>query len=915
MRASVARMLRRVESIVPRRAQGYGGKARNLAVLARAGFPVPAAWALPGSACEEFLRSVLPEQDRPAALLAAPPGLVAAARLEEIAQRVREASVPDAIATGLIDAFDSLRREGAEGVAVRSSSTREDQEAASAAGLHLTILNVRDHAALLSAAKQCWASLFAPRVLTYLRTLGGDVDASIGLLVQAVVPADVSGVLFTVNPLTGDAGEMVINASWGLGPAIADGRVSPDTWRIDKATRAPRDRVAGEKAIRTAFAPRGGVCDEEVPEELRGPFCLDEATVDELVTLGERIEAHFDDPRDVEWAVAGGQIFVLQARPVTTVVRHVTTKRGKKRMSRSERAHLVWSNANVGEALPGVATPLTWSVLSAFSELGFRRAFGSIGCSVPKDAELFGSFRGRIYLNLSEFVSIASQVPGLKPRTLFEFGGGGEVETLEAQIDDRSSWGFLARLPLTVTRFARENFRLAERVEVFEQQYAEERRRFHSLDLRVLAPAGLDHTLRDVERLLDDAGAVMLTCYGNLLASATALRAVLRLVAPGNVERLERELMTGLADVDSAAPGLSLWHIAEMLRTDAPARDVILAGDPHALRIEKLPDGPTRRALERFVEAYGHRGPREAEIAEPRWSEDPSLLFTALQIHSRREGAVERPIDVERRQRALRDAAQADLERRLPAPLRAAVRHLLALVQRFTRVRERLRGYVTEVLGMFRRVALDASERIERREPDAGRDAAFFLTLDELHGVLRGDIPRVAALVRQRRRQYERDRSLPDPPDTFVGYPPPAPERLAAADAATGVLTGLGASSGVVEGVARVLASAADASDLAYGEILIAPYADVGWSPLFLVASAVVTDLGGPLSHAAIVLREYGVPAVVNVKVGTRVVRTGDRVRVDGDAGTVEIVARAGAALERSAPAFEERAGESGSGR
>jgi pyruvate,water dikinase len=565
----------------------------------------------------------------------------------------------------------------------------------------------------------------------------------------------------------------------------------------------------------------------------------------------------------------------------------VTPARAKKPRADLDRARIVWSNVNVGEALPGVATPLTWSVLSNFSDLGFRRAFGAVGCKVPRDAELVGNFRGRIYLNLTEFVSIASQVPGLKPRTLMALGGGGEVERLEAQLASQSSAGFFLRLPVTVTRFVRENYRLTARVEEFERFIEEERERYRAMDLRILAPSALSKTLRDLEQLLDYAGAVMLNCYGNLLMSVVALRVVLDVVARRQSERIERALLTGLADVESAAPGLALWHIAEMARADEPARALILAREPASLRVETLPDGPTRRALENYLAAYGFRGAREAEIATPRWREDPSLLFATLRAQLARGDTRERPVDVERRQRAIRDAAQAELDRLLPAPARAAVRHLLSLVQRFARLRERLRAHVTEVLGMFREVALDASRRVRAQEPQADDDAAFFLTLEELHAVLAGDVRSVAPLVRQRRQQYERDRALPDPPDTFVGYPPavqaPLPD--------TNALHGLAASSGRVEGRARVLSSPNDAKDLEAGEILVAPYADVGWSPLFTVAAAVVTDLGGPLSHASVVAREYGVPSVVNVKIGTRVIKNGDLLRVDGDAGTVEILA------------------------
>ncbi len=879
------RLLRRVETLVPRRALGYGGKARNLAALARGGFPVPAAYAMPASAAEEFLRGVLDPDDMPSALLAK--RVTDRERLDAIADRVRAAQLTPELRRGLEDAFTALQREGAIAVAVRSSSVREDQEGASAAGLHETVLNVRTLDGLEDALKCCWASVFTPRVMTYLDRVGGAPDAAVGVVIQAMVPADVAGVLFTVNPLTGDAGEIVINAAYGLGSTVVDGRVSPDTWRVDKASGGPRDRVIGQKASAARLADEGGVSIQDVPQERAEEMSLDEATVDRLAQLGLRIEAHFDGPRDVEWALHEGRLYILQARPVTTAIVPGTLRWQKRPGDRSVRAKIVWSNVNVGEALPGVATPLTWSVLSSFSELGFRRAFGSLGCTVPKEAELVGSFRGRIYLNMTEFMSILTQVPGLRPRALLALGGGGEVERLEADVERRSPAAFLARLPWTATRFARENFQLTERVEAFEATFASERRRL-AIDPRVLAPQALDRMLTSVERLLDEAGAVMLTAYGNLLGAAVVLSSGLRWVAADRADSLQRDLLSGIADLDSAAPGLRLWHIAEMARSEPDVVQFMQTRDLNSLRIETLPAGPTQRAMERFIEAFGHRGAREAELAAPRWREDPALLFATLRNHLVADGVGRRPIDIERRLRDRRAKAEAEVESLLPFAARRAFRALLRLVERFTRLREQLRGDVTEVLGLIRIVALDASRRIATAEPDAGPDAAFYLTLDELHQVLRRSGVRVATRVRQRRQQFERDRALPDPPDTFVGYPPPA---SVMPDMQDGVLRGLAASSGRVEGRARVVTTAEDATELQAGEILVAACADVGWSPLFLVAAGVVTDLGGPLSHASIVLREYGVPAVVNVKHGTQHIQTGDRIVVDGDAGTVRIVA------------------------
>ena len=301
-----------------------------------------------------------------------------------------------------------------------------------------------------------------------------------------------------------------------------------------------------------------------------------------------------------------------------------------------------------------------------------------------------------------------------------------------------------------------------------------------------------------------------------------------------------------------------------------------------------MPEGPTRRALEKFFRAYGFRGPQEAEIASPRWKEEPGVVFVALRAHLAEGGPRGAPVEMERRQRAVREKAAGELERRVPAPVRLAVRHLLRLVQRFTRLRERLRSYVTEVLGMYREVLLDTSRRLVAKNQNYGTDGAFFLTIDEVHSILRGDERSWAALVERRRRQYVRDSALPAPPSTFVGYPPDAADEPPIAD----TLHGLAAASGVIEGRARVLTDPSQSADLKPGEVLVAPYADVGWSPLFTLAGAVVTDLGGPLSHASVVAREYGLPSVVNVKVGTRTIRTGDRVRVDGDRGLVHILER-----------------------
>lgn len=887
--------VRPIEALVPRKSAAFGGKARGLATLVRAGFAVPAGFAISSAVPEEAMARALPARDRISALLTAPAREVGNERLESICSAVRALAIPRSAEEAIREAYRALVRDGASAVAVRSSALHEDQAQRSGAGLYETVLGVTSEEALLDAIRTVWASAVSPRVIAYLRALGvrveGDHGGGVGVVVQALVPAEISGVMFTVNPLSGDTQEIVVNAAFGLGSNVVDGRVSPDTYRIDKSSGWVRDHIVGDKAIATRLVD-GALVDQDVPLEEREREALPAGRVQELAVLAQRIEQTFGDARDVEWALAGSSLFVLQARPVTALPG--AAKRPRTRRAR-DRSRIVWSNVNVGEALPGVATPLTWSILSSFSDVGFRRAFGALGCNVPEDTELVGNFRGRIYLNLSEFFTIASQVPGISPRTILALGGGGELagEPFEADADGPSPIGFVARLPLTTARFVRENFHITKRVEAFETTFSEDRDRLRAIDLRLLSSTAVHRRLFEVERLLDQSGQVLLNVYGNLLATVVALRMVVTLFAEDapRSDVFFRELLSGLLDVDSAGPGLELTRIAETARRDPEARAFLLACDPARARVSDVPAGPTRGLLTRFFEIYGDRGTREAEIAEPRWREDPTLPFATLRLHLQRieeSGGERAPSDVERRQREIRERAQGDLERRVPSVARFAVRRLLELVQRFLRMREKLRGHVVSVLGLFREIALDASRRMRAMEPGVGEDGAFFLSLGELHGVLRGDVPTVGDLVRSRRLQLERDAALPSPPDTFVGFPPP----LAPPDPEASLLHGLGACAGRVVSTVRLVHDPADVAKFRAGEILLAQQTDVGWSPLFLVAGGVITELGGPLSHASIVAREFGIPAVVNVKRATSVLRTGDRVELDGELGTVRLIER-----------------------
>jgi pyruvate,water dikinase len=866
-----------------------GGKAARLAWLLRHGFEVPDAVVIPADAFSQAVRE-LPPGCEPRALLRAATGRAGYARAAEARRLIEDAPLPRGL-EGELHAF--WREVGARspwGLAVRSSATCEDGALVSMAGLAESVLGVGGGEALVAAVRAVWASIASGRALAYLAAQGVR-DVGIAVVIQRMVEARAAGVMFTRAPdarARDSEGERIINVGLGLGAPVVNGMTTPDVLRVDARGR-PVDSIVAHKSHATVVK-EGRI--REIPVDDPERPALDRVHIAELAEIAARLEKLEAVAWDVEFACDDARTWVVQARPATG-----------QGFPEGGTAETIWSNVNVGEALPGVATPFTWSVAGAFSEAGFRRAFAALGCRVPRSARLVGNVHGRFYLNLTQFMRIAAQVPFLDPRTLVELGGGWGGDELALQVQDVSRRGFYARLPVTATRLLREQLRLDEDIRAFESFAEKQWRAQSALDLAILPDEGVARRLRDIQALLERTGTVMLTSASSTLGSHLALKMMLERVAPLDAERLAQSLTSGIRDVESARPGIGIMHVVALARREPEARAAIERETTTGL--DAVPEGATRRALQSYLELYGDRAVREAELSTPRWKEDARPVLRMLRAALRTDArAVEGSLA---RAKAQSDSEMAKLVPKLNVFEQTILRHLIARAQRSARLRERMRAWVTRVLGMLREAALDADRRLLRRDPDLDADwralveqtanppaspesvagavrSVFFLTIDEVADALRAPRAELAALVRSRRAELARDQARPDPPATFVGAPPPVVLPPWGGD----VLRGLPASAGIVQGRARVIYREDQMDTLQPGEILVVHTTDVGWTPLFLVAAGVVTELGGPLSHAAVVAREFGVPTVVNVVGATRAIRTGDVLRVDGDRGMVE---------------------------
>ncbi len=717
-------------------------------------------------------------------------------------------------------------------MAVRSSATAEDLADASYAGQQESYLDVHGGSDLLAAVRACWASLWSDRSVAYRRRHGVD-EVAMAVVVQRMVDADAAGVLFTADPVTGDDSTIAIEAVAGLGEALVGGEATPDRYLVDRATRAEH-------------APVG-------PRAARRPTTLSRTHVRRLVELAERVVALYGAPMDLEWARRGDDLVLLQARPITTEVRPDP-------WNDSRSGDFLWTNTNVGEAIPDVMTPATWSMVQVFLTDAMATA------SIPPYVG-YGRIGGRIYLNVSVMMSLSAAVGVMEKhfRGLTEEVFGRLPEDLEIP-------------PVRAHRVAI----LRSVVPMAVHMYAEVRRDAKTMSAYLDAHPRLCTRRRseiaavDSPRDLADLWADVLSPefhHVSLMLSAATRSSGASFVTTR--KRLQRLVGDAAANALTAGLGGAAGQLASM---------GLLEG------LDLLARGEIDRS--EFAIGYGHRGPHEFEISRPRPGEDPAWIEEQL-------AAREWPGDGDHRallarQERERERAWAELERR--HPLQAVLLHRqLATWGTISRNRERARSEVIRYFWVLRAYVLRAGELT-----GLGEDA-FFLDKAEIVRVLDGETVG-PGLIADRRAAYASYSRLPAYPALIRGrFSPFAWARDGDrrtdlwVEGGTGVaadgVRGFPGSAGVVEGEVRVLRDVADGSSLMPGEVLVTTVTNVGWTPLFPRAAALVTDVGAPLSHAAIVARELGIPAVVGCGNATMRLRTGDRVRVDGTAGTVEVLA------------------------
>jgi pyruvate,water dikinase len=861
-----------------------GSNALQLTEAAARGASVAGGWILPAPAFREVVRNALPPAHDPASLLRVihrPAGVERAARARE---RLYAVPLPDALQKELAALCAGAHSSKRWGFAVRASPTCSDDTIAVAAGLMATTYSARDERELDLAVRLTWAACFHEDTLCYLRARRVR-DVAMALLIEPLDAVVASGVLLTRDPEVSmirrdepDASQQdgaidepvrVASIALGLGAPVVDGALMRDLVRFRSDGSIVEERVAQKQRRIVIDGVREIVA---VAREASVKPALGPQALAALGALAARLDDHSPSAFAADFLVPEhGEIRLG----------NVWKTRGNG-FPDGGGASTVWSRAGLGESVPGVPAPLTASLAEAFEERRLRDALSAIGCKPSRGDALISRVQGRYYLNLSALVPALAEVPGIDPATLLEFVQSEASHRLADELEVSRRAGSLARLPITAARLHALQRRLVDDVHRFEPEAEQQRSWLQEMDLGILPDDALRITLFETRDFFERTARLLLGCSVAALAAHASLKTVLARSAPIEAERLAQLITAGAGDLATAAPGVALCHVIAIIDKDPETRRAIL--DPGVRELGALPAGTGRRALGQFFEAYGDRCIREGELAAPRFAEVQQPVLDMVRAGLR----AGRPVDPERNlslARVTADRELAALEARVPYVERALIRALLIRCREIVRLRERMRVWLARTLGMLRTVALDVDRRLRRLDTSLEVNSVFYCTFDELvsaAGSARADL---GPIVRLRRAAYERDADRPDPPETFVGAPPP----FALPPVGNVVLHGRGAGPGVVVGRARLLDSRGGGAErLQPGEILVTRSLDVGFTALFFLAGALVSELGSVMSHGAVVARECALPTVAGVPLLTQTIRDGERLRVDGDRGTVE---------------------------
>ena len=820
-----------------------GGKGANLGELSRAGFDVPPGFVITTAAYERlFQHDGLQSQvadlftshslDKPDSVKQAS---------QKIQSQLMQVSIPEEIVNEVLKAYQEL---GSSAVAVRSSATAEDLPEAAFAGQQETFLNTIGERELLDAIRACWASLWSERAILYrARQKVEQSTVKLAVVVQRMVPADVAGVMFTANPVSGERNKLIIDASPGLGEAIVSGVVTPDHFVVSKRSGRVTEKQVGKREV--IIRPKAGGGTEQVRpnQETKQDAVLPSQALRKLSMLGMQIERHYGVPQDIEWAWVQddskmGRFFILQARPMTALPKPLKVS-GPMRLIIPMLAEM-WPS----RPYPLDMTTFTGAVESAIGNF----LVSMIGKSAPSPEEMFLERDG---------VVLHFKPPEIHPSPSMLVMPW--LTMWRTRHYDPSSWQSDGLIEDLLTKADE-----LERRDPKSLTWAQTLGILHeSLTLIPRAMQLREHYFP--QALLGLAGLRVLLAFARRTDLAGALVSGVR---------------TKTTEINQA-----LEELATHIRADLTLQDLFHHTDTQGLRAKLKASQAGQTFLEQFnlfLDRYGHRE-TTLTISQPAWKDQPEVVLEILKVLA----------GTERKQAEHNDAWQKTRDQLLASSilgtrvLRKLFLKSLINARAFFQIREDTHFYATLSQPTIRRVSLELGKRLTQIGALDEVQDVFHLRLEELE-TFGTQWPPSKEIIAQTRALVERRKALRE---SLADKPMVDPRLLTVTSQTQNgndiLLRGTSGSPGLARGPAKVVRDISEFGKLQAGDVLVAPVTNPAWTPLFQRAAAVVVDTGGAASHAAIVAREYGVPAVMGTMNGTSVLRDGQWIQVDGSRGLV----------------------------
>jgi len=807
-----------------------GNKGKNLQILSNNRFNIPKTYFITTNAYECFIKKNSIQKIFDGALQ--DKRLNNKSKSETIVNSILSKQVPQEILTILIN-FKFFNDSDSKW-AIRSSSNLEDLPGASFAGLYDSYLNVTGLDNIITAIKKCWASLWSERALIYREEKNlNHFHAKMGIIIQQMINAEYAGVLFTKDPSSNNRKEMFLEYCEGLGERLVSGEITPYSCRIN--TSLSKVTYLNKSEQRK----------------------FQENHINNLVSEGIKIEKHFGAPQDIEWAFDGKKIYILQTRPITN-----------KTFFDVHLEKNIWTRANIGEVLPDVITPLTWSVFKATLMNCPDLALKPSKIAQNNDDGI-KRIHGRGYIQLNHFLDSFCYLPFVTPKVMSKVLGVNLPQESESY---KRPNGLSVRLAQCL--FILNCVGLLPRL---------------SWMVKQLPPLPDRDTTNIGESIVWNAKCfrLHLKCTAYAIGAFGMLAHFLDRWLPSDAEALLPKILIGHENLQTAAQGISLWQIAEHVRSHSALWNLLMHNHDWPFISSHLSgiDGGRQfmTMFQEFMDSNGDRAAGEFELAVPRWREEPTFVLNVIRkFLSTKSEKINVGNPDERR--CQQQKAVSHISKALGPLKRWIFLKLLSFYRDNTTFRENIKYHLIKGYSLLRQIFLKLGRNLETKGILDKANDIFFLTPSEALELNAGKFsaPKKHELILKRKAQHDSWESH-NPPNMIIDD---GQETL---EYQGDTLTGIGCSPGTVKGVARVLFDISEADVLKPGEILVAPHTDPGWTPLFLSCKAVVTEIGGFLSHGATVAREYGIPAVANVANVTQLLKTGDVIQVNGTKGLVTI--------------------------